>query len=59
MFFAYRMSKWIYLKYFEIFKIAAIVGFGRVFKPEVVTEVASYTKIGHVIPYILRFCSTF
>ena len=50
------MSKWIYLKYFEI---DAILGFGRVFKPEVVTEVESYTKIGHVIPYILRFCSTF
>ena len=58
-FFAYLMSKWIYLKYLEIFKIAAIWGFGRVFKPEVVTEVESYTKIGHAIPYILRFCSTF
>ena len=59
MFFAYLMSKWIYLKYSEIFKIAAILGFERVFKPDVVTEVESYTKIGHVIPYILRFCSTF
>ena len=29
------------------------------FKPEVVPEVESYTKIGHAIPYILRFCSTF
>ena len=27
----------------------------RTFKP----EVESYTKIGHAIPYILRFCSTF
>ena len=31
----------------------------RTFKPEVVPEVESYTKIGHAIPYILRFCSTF
>ena len=30
MFFAYLMSKLIYLKYFEIFKIAGILGFGRV-----------------------------
>ena len=59
MFFAYLMSKLIHLKYFEIFKIAAIFGFGRVFKPEVVTEVESNIKIGHAIPYILRFCSTF
>ena len=28
MLFAYLMSKLIYLKYFEIFKIAAILGFG-------------------------------
>ena len=46
-------------KYFENFKMAAILRFGRVFKPGVVPEVESYTKIGHVIPYILRFCSTF
>ena len=59
MFFAYLMSKLIYLKYFEIFKIATILGFGRVFKPEVVTEVESNIKIGHAIPYILRFCPTF
>ena len=59
MFFPYLVSKWIYLKYFEIFKMAAIWGFARVFKPEVVTEVESNTKIGHVIPYMLSFCSTF
>ena len=33
--------------------------FLRVFKPEVVTEVESNIKIGHAIPYISRFCSTF
>ena len=44
------MSKWIYLKYSEIFKIAAILGFGRVSKPEIVTEVESNIKIGHAIP---------
>ena len=59
MFFAYLMSKLIYVKYFEIFKIVAILGFGCVFIPEVVTEVESNIKIGHAIPYILRFCSTF
>ena len=45
----YLMSKWTYFKYFEMFKMAAFVGFGRVFKPEVVPEVES--------KYILRFCS--
>ena len=30
----------------------------RTFKPEVVPEVESYTKICHAIPYILKFCST-
>ena len=59
MFFAYLMSKWIYLKYSEIFKIATILGFGCVFKPEVVMEVESNIKIGHAIPYILIFCLTF
>ena len=50
MFFAYL---------FKIFKIAAILGFGRVFKLEVETEVESNIKIDHAFPYILRFCSTF
>ena len=59
MFFPYLMSKWTYLKYLEIFKMAAIFGFGRIFKPKVVPEVESNSKIGHAIPYILRFCSTF
>ena len=31
----------------------------RIFKSEGVPEVESYTKIGHTIPYILRFRSTF
>ena len=39
--------------------MAAILRSGQTFKPEVVPEVESYTKIGHAIPYILRFCSTF
>ena len=59
MFFPYLMSKLIYLKYFEIFKIAAILGFGRVCKPEAVPDVEFNNKIGHAVPYILRFCSTF
>ena len=59
MFFLYLMSKWTYVKYFENFKMAAILRFRRVFKLGVVPEIESYTKIGHVIPYILRFCSTF
>ena len=32
-------------------------GSGAFFKPGIVPEVESYTKIGHVIPYVLRFCS--
>ena len=59
MFFLYLMSKWTYVKYLENFKMAAILGFGRVFEPGVVPEVESNTKIDHVVPYILRFCSTF
>ena len=39
--------------------MAAILRSGRTFKPEVAPEIESYTKIGHAIPYILRFCSTF
>ena len=53
------MSKWTYLKYFEIFKMATILSPGRTFKPVVEPEGESYSKIGHTIPYILRFCSTF
>ena len=59
MFFLYLMSKLTYVKYLENFKMGAILGFERVFKPGVVPEVESYTKIGHVVPYILRFCSKF
>ena len=40
--------------------MAAILRFGRAsLKPEVVPELESYTKIGHAIPYILRFRSKF
>ena len=39
--------------------MAAILRFGRVFKLGVEPEVESYTKISHVIPYILILCSTF
>ena len=40
--------------------MAAILNFGRVFKPEVVPKVESYIEVGHVIPYILSFwrCSS-
>ena len=58
MFFLYLVSNRTYFKYFEIFKMAAILGFERFFKPEVVREAESNSKIGHSIPYILRFCST-
>ena len=57
MIFLYLMSNRTYFKYFEMFKMAAILGFERVFKPVVVREFESNNKIGHSIPYILRFCS--
>ena len=57
--FPYLMWKWTYHKYLEMFKMATILGFERVFKPEVVPEFESNSKIGHAVPYILRFCSTF
>ena len=59
MIFPYLLSKRTYLKYFEIFKMAAILRSGRSFKPEVVPEIESYIKIGHVIPYIMSFWSPF
>ena len=62
MFFPYPMSNWTSnepLKYFEIFKMAAIVRFRCFIEPEDVPEFELYTKIGYAIPYILRFCSTF
>ena len=58
MFFPYLLSKWTYLKYFEIFKMVAILRSGRSFIPEVVPEVESYLDIGHAIPYILSFWAT-
>ena len=58
MFFLYLMSNRTFFKYFEMFKMAAILGFGRVFETNIVREVESNSKIGHAIPYILRFCST-
>ena len=35
--------------------MAAILRSWLSFKPEVVPEIESYTKIGHVIPYFLYF----
>ena len=52
MFFPYLMSKWTYLKYFEIFKMAAILRIRCVIEPEVVPEFVLYTKIGYAIPYL-------
>ena len=57
MFFRYHVK--MNLKYSEIFKIATILGFRCVFKPEVIMEVESNNNKGHAIPYILRFCSKF
>ena len=51
------MWKLTYLKYLEIFKMAAILWSGPTFKPKIVPEVESFTKIGHAIAYILSFCS--
>ena len=59
MFFPYLMSKWTYLKHFEVFKMAAILRLRCVIEPEDVSEFELYTKIGYAIPYILRFCLTF
>ena len=47
------------LKYFEIFKMAAILMFMRTFKLALVLEVEYNIIIGQDIPYILSFCSTF
>ena len=58
MFFLYLMSNRTFFKYFKMFKMSAILGFGRVFEPDIEREVESNSKIGHAIPYILRFCST-
>ena len=52
MFFQYLISKWTYLKYFEIFKMAAILRLRCVIEPEVVPEFELYTKIGYAIPYV-------
>ena len=59
MIFSYLMSKWTYLKYFEIFKMAAILTPTQSFKLEDVLEIEYNTTIGHAIPYILSFSSTF
>ena len=56
--FLYLMSKLTYLKYFDIFKMAAILRFRRTFEPEVEPEVELHIKIGHAIPYLLSFWST-
>ena len=39
--------------------MAAILRSERTFKPEVTPEVKFYFEIGHAIPYILSFWSTF
>ena len=59
MIFSYLMSKWTWLKYFEIFKMDAILRSKQSFKLEAVLEIEYSTMIGHAIPYILSFCSTF
>ena len=51
------MWKWTYLKYLEIFQMAAILRSGRTFKPKIVPEVVSI-EIGHAIAFILSFSST-
>ena len=51
------MSKWTYLKYFENFKMVAILRSWRIFTPKVELECESHNKIGQAIPYILRFWS--
>ena len=38
--------------------MAAIFMSVRTFKPEVVPNIESYIEIGHVIAYVLSFCST-
>ena len=57
MFFPYLMSKWTYFKYFEIFKMAAMVQVR--YWTGIVSEFELYTKVDYAILYILRFCSTF
>ena len=59
MIFYEMMSKWSCLKYFEIYKMAAILKFRRSFELELVLEVEYNTYLGHAHPYILSFCSTF
>ena len=44
MFFPYLMSKWTYLKYFEIFKMAAILRFRCVIEPEVLPEFWDFVR---------------
>ena len=47
------------MKYFEIFKIAAILRSGELFYPEVVPKVEYNNEISSPIPYILSYWSTF
>ena len=53
--FSNLMSKLTYYENVETLKIAAILRFGRSFKPEVVPEIESYTKIAPLISYIMSF----
>ena len=49
------MSKWTYLKYFEILKMAAILRSGWTFKVKVVPEVDDTMKIGLEEYYVVVF----
>ena len=53
------MSKWTYLKYFEVFEMAAIFRSEQFIELEIVLEIEYNTTVGHAIPHILSFCSTF
>ena len=56
--FPYLMSKWTYLKYFEIFKMAAICRPGQAFQSHIPPDVEYNVYIASPIPYILSFWST-
>ena len=49
MFFPYVMSKWTYLKYFEIFKMATILRFRCVIEPEVVPELWLFQNLTYFL----------
>ena len=59
MIFSYLVSKWTYLEYLEIFEMAAILRSEQFIELKIVLEIEYNTTIGHAIPHILSFCSTF